>query len=69
MGMTENQLVADAVGHIVQIEAPRVLLNGGVKEDLQQHVAQLLFQVDGVLLVDGLGHLAGFFDKDRKSVV
>ena len=30
MGMTENQLFADAVGHIVQIEAPRVLLNGGV---------------------------------------
>ena len=63
MGVAEDQFFADAVGHVVQVEAAGVLLDGGVEEDLEQHVSQLLPQVGGVLLVDGLGHLIGLLDE------
>ena len=63
MGVAEDQLFADAVGHVVQVEPAGVLLNGGVEEDLEQDVAQLLLQVVGIALVDGLGHLVGLLDE------
>ena len=63
MGVAEDELFADAVGHVVQVKAACVLLQGGVEDYLEQYVAQLLFQVGGALLVDGLGHLIGFLNE------
>ena len=47
MGMAVHQLVVDAPGHSGQVEA--VLLGGqpGVEDDLEEQVAQLLFEVGG----------------------
>ena len=63
MGVAEDELFADAVGHVVQVKAACILLQGGVEDHLEQYVAQLLFQVGGALLVDGLGHLIGLLQQ------
>ena len=61
--MAVDELLTDAVGHIVQIEAPLLLLHARMKDDLQQNVPQLLLQVLGVSLVDGLGGLIGLLQQ------
>ena len=63
MGVAEDELLAYAVGHVVQVEAALLLLNGGVEHHLEQHVTQLLLEVLGGLLVDGLGHLVGLLQE------
>ena len=55
--MAVDELLADAVGHIVHGEAALLPLHLGVHEDLEQQIAQLLLQVLGAALVDGFGHL------------
>ena len=72
MGVAEDELFADAVGHLVQVEAAGVLLDGGVEEDLEEHVPQFLLQMGGAGLVDGLGHLVGLLDEvaaDRMMIL
>ena len=63
MGVAEDELFADAVGHGVQIEATGLLLHKGVEHHLEQHVAQLLLQVLGAALVDGLHGLIGLLQE------
>ena len=59
MGMAVNELFADAIGHVPQVEAAGLLLHAGVEDHLEEHIPQLLLQVLGALLVNGLGGLIG----------
>ena len=61
--MTDDQLFADAVAHVVHIKGACLTLHFGVERHLQQHVAQLLLEQFGVLCVDGFDRFIGFFDK------
>ena len=63
MGMAVDELLADAVGHIVQVEPADVLLNGGVEDHLEENVSQFFLQVGQTSLVDGLGHLVSLLDE------
>ena len=63
MGVAEQQLLHHAVAHVVYGEAPRVGLDIRVEHHLHQHVAQLLPEKDGVVVVDGLGGLVGLLQQ------
>ena len=63
MGMAVDELLADAVGHTGEIGPAFLLLHAGVHHHLEQQVTQLLLQVLGALLVDGLGHLVGLLQQ------
>ena len=55
MGVAEQQLFHHAVAHVVHGEAARIGLDVRVEHHLHQHVAQLLLEKHGVVVVDGLG--------------
>ena len=59
MGVAEDELFADVIGHIVGGEAARVFLNVDVEEDLHEHIAQLLAHEGGIVAVERLGGLVG----------
>ena len=63
MGVAVDELAAHPVGHLIEIKVSRVLLNGGMEHHLEQHVAQLLFQMLHRALVNGLGHLVGLLQE------
>ena len=60
VGVAENQLLADTVGHVLQIEPASVLLNVGMKDHLEEHVPQLFLQVPWAFLIDGFNDLTAF---------
>ena len=55
--VARDHLSADRVGHVVKRERAAVGLEIGMKNDLQQDIAQLLAQRRRVLAVDGVHHL------------
>ena len=59
VGVAEDELFADMIGHIVGGEAARVLLNVDVEEDLHEHIAQLLAHEGGIVAVERLDGLVG----------
>jgi len=63
VGVAEDQLLADVVGHIVQGEAAGLFLHAGVEDDLEQHVPKLFPQVLRVVLVDGLDRLVSLLQE------
>ena len=63
MGMAQNQLFADAAAHVVDVKGALALGHVGVKDDLQQHIPQLLAKQRIVLVVDSLASLIHLFDK------
>ncbi len=75
MRVAGHQLVVHAAGHLGQVEPPLLGRQAGVEEDLEQQVAQLLFEVvdrldlDAVAglgpgqLVDGVDHLVGLLQE------
>ena len=54
MRVTDDQLLANIVAHVVKGEAALFLLHDGVEDDLHEHVAELLAQESVVALVDRL---------------
>ena len=61
--MAEDQLFADAVRHIIHVEHALFLLHLRMEHDLKQHIAKLLLEVLGVLVVDRLADLIGLLDE------
>ena len=61
--MPEDQLFAHRVADVVQCKTPGVLLDVRVKEDLQQHIAELFPHHRGVVPVKGLADLVCFLQK------
>ena len=43
--MTVDELVVHGAGHVGQVEAPLLVGQAGVEDDLEEQVAQLLLQV------------------------
>ena len=69
VGVAADQLVVDAPGHVGQGERALLGGEGGVEDDLEEQVAQLLLQVVeagarlGVEVVEGLEHLVGLLQQ------
>ena len=62
MRMATFHLVGDRRGDIVKAEQAGLLGHPGVKGDLQQEVAELVFQRRHVAALDRVGDLVGFLD-------
>ena len=60
--MSVNQLVAQGVGHIAEIECALFLAQFRIEHHVQQQVAQLLFDALHIMVGDGIGQLVGLLD-------
>ena len=60
--MTVDQLVAEGIGHISEIECALFLAQFRIEHHVQQQVAQLLFDALHIMIGDGVGQLVGLLD-------
>ena len=63
MRVTINQLLADIIAHIVEIERSVFTFDLRMEYYLEQQVAKLFAKHFGAVLVDALTYLVGFLDK------
>ena len=62
MWMAEYQFLAQAVDDIGNVEIVGFRRYFGIKNNVQQNVAQLLLNIGKVVFDDGIGKLIGFFN-------
>ncbi len=67
MGVTPHQLAHQVIDNAIKIEMTILTTDLGIKDDLKQQVAQLVFQVTIVTSLDGIRHLVGLFDGVRHN--
>ena len=65
VGMAADELGGDRLDDAAEIEQPRLLRHAGVKDDLQQQIAELVAQIRDLAALDRVGDLIGFLDRDR----
>src|SRR6185312_14560653 len=65
MGMTADELGGYRLDHSLEIEQARLFRHAGVKDDLQQEVAEFLAQILRSAALDRVGHFVGLFDRER----
>jgi hypothetical protein len=63
VGMTPDQLVIDAPGHVIEIEVAPLIGQLGMEDHLQQDIAQFLAHVLHIIAVNGVQQLAGLVDE------
>ena len=62
-GWRRISLSVIACDHVAEVEGAWLLRHAGVKDDLQQEVAELVAQVVEIAARDGVGDLVGFLDR------
>ncbi len=70
--MAAFHLVADGVHYIAEVELSGFFGNTTVEHDLQQQVAQFVFQIVDVITRDRVGDFIRFFDRvwrDRREAL
>ena len=60
--MTVDQLVAEVVGHVAEIERALFLAQFRIEHHVQEQVAQLLLDACHIMIGDGIGQLVGLLD-------
>ena len=60
--MAIDQLLAEGVADVLDVVLAFLLADLGVKNDVEQQVAQLLFDLLGVIFEDGLAQFKGLLD-------
>ena len=65
MRMAADELGGDRLDHAAEIEHARLFRHAGVKDDLQQQVAEFLAQIFGRSALNCVGHFVGLFDRER----
>ena len=65
--MTAYELGRDRLDDAVEIEQARLFRHAGVKDDLQQEVAEFLAQIFGCAALNRVGDLVGLFDGERRD--
>jgi hypothetical protein len=60
MGVTADQLVADAIGDCIEIKPLLLSSDLGVQHHLQEKIAEFFLEVLVITLPDGISHLVGF---------
>ena len=61
--MTENELIAELVAHICEIELRAFFSYLGIKEHMQQHIAQFFADLFVVTAHQGVAKFIHFFDR------
>ena len=61
VGVAEDELVAELVANVGDVELTLLAPDFRVEDDVQQHVAQLLFDVRNVVRKQGIAQLKRFF--------
>ena len=64
--MTADHLVANGVGDVVESEGALLLRHPRVEHDLQQQVAEFVFQIVKIAALYGVGDFVGFFNGVRR---
>ncbi len=70
VGVTPDQLGGDGLDHVAEPEHALLARHLGVKDDLEQQVAQFVAKVGEIATLDGIHHLIGFLDgvgRDRRE--
>ena len=67
MGMTAHELGRDGLDDAAEIKQARLFRHAGVKDDLQQQVAEFLAQIFGCAALDRVGDFIGLFDRERSD--
>ena len=60
--MTVNQLLTQGIAHVGDVKFALLVTDFGIKDDVQQHVAQFLADFIVVLAHDSIGKFHGFLD-------
>jgi hypothetical protein len=63
--MTPQQLLRQALDHIIKPKRALLLRHAGVKYHLQQQIAELLAQIGEISALDCVDNLVGFLDRIR----
>ena len=63
MRMPADELFGDGLHHVAEIEGALFLRHAGMKDDLQQQIAQLLAQIGKIAARDGVGDFVGFLQR------
>jgi hypothetical protein len=63
MRMPADQLFINLARHVIEVEKPFLFRNSRVKNDLDQHVAQLLAHVRHVIAIDGVDQFTHLVDQ------
>ena len=61
--MAADQLGGDGLDHVAEIEGALLLRHAGVKDDLEQQVAEFVLEVVEIAAGDGVGDLVGFLER------
>ena len=61
MRVTENELLAQGITHIGNVEAALLVGNLGVKDDVQQHIAKFLAYILHIVAHQGIAQLHHLF--------
>src|SRR5688572_12842137 len=61
--MTPDELVADSVQNVVDVEAAVFLSQLSLENDVKKKVSEFLGKAFGIIVVDGFENLVGFLDK------
>ena len=57
------QLITDAIDHLIQGKLPLLPPDPGIKNDMQQHIPQLLFDPLPIPARNSIRQLIGLFDR------
>ena len=55
----------DRLDHVAEIEMPALLGNAGLKNNLEEEIAQFSLEIPHIPERDGVGDLVGFLDRIR----
>ena len=67
MRMTSDELVAQTVRHLIEVEAPPLAGDFRMQHGLQQNIAQLIANLSRITSTNGLSHFVSFFDHMRNQ--
>ena len=67
MRMPANEFRGDGLDHVAEVEGALFLRHAGVKDDLQQQIAELVLKVVEIVARDRVGDLVGFLERIRRD--
>jgi hypothetical protein len=59
---TPDHFLRDRLDHVAEIEMPALLGNAGLKNNLEEEIAQFLLEIPHIPARDGVGDLVGFLE-------
>ena len=67
MRVSPDQLLGDRLDDVTECESILLFRHAGVKNDLQQQIAQFLTEIGKIIALDRVGNLIGFLKRVRRN--